>query len=302
VNDVTLPNKGINISPGMSGYPNSQMDTNLTIGKPSYLLFPNINFYPATFGVGSLAAPATTISFNTLGPFSVNSVVGIALTGGGGVSIIGGGGITAVGATITLGAGEVSAIGGSINLGAGTINMAGGLINALGASVNVGAGLITATSGGVLVTSGSVVVGTADINGAGIVCYGGKIQCATSLAGGTGGLEMNGCPITGVSTINGTAYPPTPALMTGVITATEINGATWTSVGTFGQYEATLPLGSYTLTTGSIVMATLHGGDADESYNCWIVTTAPTKSGLRVVCASDPTTANINIAWLITLL
>lgn len=208
VSAVNMQDNGINISPTPTGYPNSQLDTNLQIGKPSYVLFPTIDMYPSTFRVGGLTAPATSVDFTSLGAFTVNSGVGIALTGGGGVSIVGGGGISALGATITLGAGAVSALGGSINLGGGTINMAGGLINALGAAVNIGGGLITATTGGLLVTAGSVVVGTADIAGAGMICYGGKLQCFPSLTGGTGGLEMNSTPITGVSTINGAPYPP----------------------------------------------------------------------------------------------
>ena len=208
VSAVNMQDNGINISPTPTGYPNSQLDTNLQIGKPSYVLFPTIDMYPSTFRVGGLTAPATSVDFNSLGAFTVNSGVGIALTGGGGVSIVGGGGISALGATITLGAGAVSALGGSINLGGGTINMAGGLINALGAAVNIGGGLITATTGGLLVTAGSVVVGTSSNAGAGILCYGGKIQCSPSLLGGGGGLEMNSTPITGVSTINGAPYPP----------------------------------------------------------------------------------------------
>ena len=305
VNNISLSNFGINIQPGSSSYPDSQMDTNLTIGKPSYTLFPNINFYPATFQVGALTAPATNISFNSLGSFAVNSAVGLALTGGGGVSIVGGGGISALGATVTVGAGVISAVGGSINLGAGTINMAGGLIDAIGTAINVGGGVITATSGGVIVTSGSVVCGTADIDGAGFICYGGKFQCATSLAGGTGGIEMNSCPLTGVSTINGSAYPPPSApLLTGIIDSVAVNASSWTSVGTFGQYQAQFSLGTNVLLSTSIVIATLINSDPDDADVNWIVNTTPDAGSgqLIVTCAGNPTTANISIAWLITSL
>ena len=201
VNCSTL---GINCQPTSLGYSYSQLDTNLTIGKPSYVFFPDVAIYPRNFNVGGLTAPATSISFTSLVDIGITGGAGVSVTGGGGLSLVGGGGITALGATITLGAGALSMLGGSINLGAGTINMAGGLINALGTAVNVGGGLITATTGGLLVTAGSVVVGTSANAGAGIVCYGGTIQCVPSIVGGAGGLDMtNQCPITGVTSITG---------------------------------------------------------------------------------------------------
>ena len=207
VAQVNCSSFGIKCDPIGAGtsYSFSQLDTNLTIGKASYFpFFPDVIMYPANFQVGSLIAPATSISFTSLVDIGITGGAGVSVTGGGGLSLIGGGGITALGATITLGAGALSMLGGSINLGAGTINMAGGLINALGTAINVGGGLITATTGGLLVTAGSVVVGTSANAGAGIVCYGGTIQCVPSIVGGGGGLDMtNQCPITGVTSIQG---------------------------------------------------------------------------------------------------
>ena len=225
INDVIIPNHDLNMTtttPGIS-YNTASFNSNFVIGSPTNIpLRPDMTAYCGTVTLGGLATPLTGMTINSLGTVNINSVAGLSLLGGGGISIAGAGAISAVGSTITLGAGavsalggsitlgagSVSALGGSINLGAGTINMAGGLINALGTAVNVGGGLITATTGGLLVTAGSVVVGTANIAGAGMVCYGGKIQTYPSLAGGGGGLEMNSCPITGVTTINGAAYPP----------------------------------------------------------------------------------------------
>lgn len=204
---VNCSSFGITCQPIGAGtsYSFSQLDTNLTIGKASYFpFFPDVIMYPAKFQIGSLVAPATSISFTSLVDISITGGAGVSVTGGGGLSLIGGGGITALGATVTLGAGAISALGGSINLGAGTINMAGGLINAIGTAINVGGGLITATTGGLLVTAGSVVVGTSTNAGAGIVCYGGTIQCVPSIIGGGGGLDMtNQCPIIGVTSITG---------------------------------------------------------------------------------------------------
>jgi peroxiredoxin len=218
INDVIIPNHDLNMTtttPGIS-YNTASFNSNFIIGNPSNLpLRPDMTAYCGTVTFGGLATPLTGMTINSLGTVNVNSLAGLSLLGGGGISIAGAGAISAVGSTITLGAGAVSALGGSIDLGGGTINMAGGtinmaggIINALGTAVNVGGGLITATTGGLLVTAGSVVVGTASIAGAGMVCYGGTIQTFPSITGGGGGLEMNSCPITGVTTINGAAYPP----------------------------------------------------------------------------------------------
>jgi len=90
---------------------------------------------------------------------------------------------------------------------------------------------------------------------------------------------------------------------TGIISNTTINGATWTSVGTLGQYEATFSLPGITLTSGSIVLATLiNAGSVDDAASCWIVDTRVSAPNLVVVCAANPTAANINFAYVVTLL
>ena len=90
---------------------------------------------------------------------------------------------------------------------------------------------------------------------------------------------------------------------TGIISTATINGATWTSVGTLGQYEATFSLPGITLTSGSIVLATLiNAGSADDAASCWIVDTRVSAPNLVVVCAANPTTASINFAYVVTLL
>jgi peroxiredoxin len=218
INDVIIPNHDLNMTTTTAGvsYNTASFNANFVIGNPSNLpLRPDMTAYCGTVTFGGLTTPLTGMNINSLGTVNINSLTGLSLLGGGGITIAGAGAISAVGSTITLGAGAVSALGGSVDLGGGainmaggTINMAGGIINALGTAVNVGGGLITATTGGLLVTAGSVVVGTANIAGAGMVCYGGEIQTFPSLTGGGGGLNMNSCPITGVTTINGAAYPP----------------------------------------------------------------------------------------------
>jgi len=97
--------------------------------------------------------------------------------------------------------------------------------------------------------------------------------------------------------------PTPPALKTGILTTADINGATWAPTGTSGGYVAFFTLPGYTLSTSSIVMATMIYSAPDDATACWIVSVTPTIAGtLGVVCASNPSTADIQIAWLITLL
>lgn len=97
--------------------------------------------------------------------------------------------------------------------------------------------------------------------------------------------------------------PTAPALMTGILTTADINGATWAPTGTSGGYVAFFTLPGYTLSTTSIVMTTMIYSAPDDATACWIVSVTPTIAGtLGVVCAADPTAANIQIAWLITSL
>ena len=267
-------------------YNTASFNSNFVIGNPSNLpLRPDMTAYCGTVTFGGLTTPLTGMNINSLGTVNINSLTGLSLLGGGGISIAGAGAISAVGSTITLGAGAVSALGGSItlgagtvsalggsiNLGGGTINMAGGLINALGTAVNVGGGLITATTGGLLVTAGSVVVGTSSNAGAGMVCYGGKIQTYPSITGGSGGLEMNSCPITGVTTINGAAYPPSVNI--GVETLNTLSGnltiAAGTNISVISSGDNTLtinntaPAGvsSFNSATGDITLVAAAGID-----------------------------------------
>jgi hypothetical protein len=89
---------------------------------------------------------------------------------------------------------------------------------------------------------------------------------------------------------------------TGIISTATINAATWTSVGTLGQYEATFSLPGITLTSGSIVLATIiNAVSPDDAASCWIVDTRVVAPNLVVVCAANPTAANINFAYVVTL-
>ena len=207
-------NHGITFKGTSTGYPNSQFDTNMYIGKESYLFDPDFVAFVGKFQVGSLLTPATSFSVTCGSSISLSSVSGVSVLGGGGVSITGGGGITAIGSTInlgagaitavggtiTLGAGTISALGGTVNLGGGIINMGGlGAINMLGATLNMGAGLINMLSGNFLIGSGAIemgtgalIVGTATTAGGGAKFYGNAIETYKSISGGEGGLICHG--------------------------------------------------------------------------------------------------------------
>jgi len=64
--------------------------------------------------------------------------------------------------------------------------------------------------------------------------------------------------ITNLSTINGIAFPPTPAFpLAGIINNTAVQGTIWSSTGTVGQYKASFPLPGITLATGANVQVTM---------------------------------------------
>ena len=200
ISTVDMNQNGINFDPTLTGYSNSQFDTNMYIGKSSYLIGPDVIAYPYNFQIGSLVTGAHSISMYSVGSISLNSVsgvnitgaggasvtgvAGVSITGGGGVSITGGGGITALGATITLGAGSISALGGIINLGAGSIQIGSGLLNIVSGNIAVGSGAIE-------IGTGALLIGTAGTPGGGIQAYGGKIISSPS-GTGPGGVSITG--------------------------------------------------------------------------------------------------------------
>jgi len=119
--------------------------------------------------------------------------------------------------------------------------------------------------------------------------------------------------ITGVTSINGVAYPPAPTTQAGIIPYSVITAATWSSVGSFGQFYADFTLGTITLTSNSIVNVTMvniptTGASVDLADSCWIVATTPAPTGgvagsLRIFCAADPsgsTTAELSFSWIVS--
>ena len=127
----------------------------------------------------------------------------------------------------------------------------------------------------------------------------------TDISGVTAGTLGQVLTLGGIDTLTPrwADAPAPPPLMTGILSQATINGATWAPTGTLGAFVAQFTLPGYTLSTSSIVMTTMIFSVPDDAEACWIVSVTPTIAGtLAVVCASDPTTANIQIAWLITLL
>ena len=240
VQNVQLGTSSINISPTTFGYVNSYLDTNLFIGKKSYLFFPDVIIYPRDFQIGDLLSPATTFSvacantieLNALLGVTITGVTGVSVLGGGGVSVqgggevtiagggglvlVGGGGILGLGATITLGAGEVSVLGGLINLGSGSIQIGSGLLNILSGNIAIASGAIELGTGAIVLGTGTTPGGGMDIYGGNLTFYGaaGNSAGIVMLEGGKlstnyiNATDPNALAITGLSSINGFPYVP----------------------------------------------------------------------------------------------
>ena len=119
--------------------------------------------------------------------------------------------------------------------------------------------------------------------------------------------------ITGLTSINGIPYPPAPTIQTGIIPYSVITAATWTSIGTFGQFYADFTLSTLTLNSNSVVNVTMvniptDGDSVDLADSCWIVATTPAPVGgvagsLRIFCASNPAgseTASLEFGWIVS--
>lgn len=189
--DVSLPNRSFTItsaSPGVS-YPLAKLNSNVQIGDAANLpLFPDFNALVASFNVGSLVAPATTMNVYSLGGINLNSAAGASILGGGGVAVGGGGGVsitgggavtvTGIGGVAVNGGGAVTVDGGggiSI-IGAGALSIAAGGISVAGGGVAVTAGGLSLAGGDILVTAGAIQIGTAALAGAGLVAYGSNVR------------------------------------------------------------------------------------------------------------------------------
>lgn len=255
---VAVTDKAFNIvssTPGIS-YPTANLDANVNIGLVSDAPFrPNFTAYVDNFTIGSLVSPTLSTTINSLGGVSINSLVGVAINGGGGVTINGIGGISILGV-------------GVLNIGAGGVIVGGGgiLVNAGGIAVNGGG--VSIASGGLAVGGGVTNFGTSTSAGQPVNIYGtdlkmpqvdttfgafytNRIRAYDNGAGSAQTLSIQGLEelagtnmaITGVSTINGAAYPPASQGAAGPAGAVQYSNGTGTFQGNAGLvYDGTATL------------------------------------------------------------
>jgi hypothetical protein len=204
---------GIIIDPFTIGFPVSQMDTNLYIGRSTYTLNPDVIIYPANFKVGDVGTPATSISMCCIDPIYLTSAIGVEITGGGNLSLTGGGNVLIGSATISMNGGVVDIVGGEILMSGGSIDLlggsvlfAGGTLTLGGAQLSLGATNLTIESGLIEVGSGRIIIGTIGSSSTqlGIQCYGGGI--GTTKLGSVDGTKT--LDISNVRNINGIPYVP----------------------------------------------------------------------------------------------
>lgn len=207
--NVTIPNKDLNMtttSPGVS-YNKANLNANVQFGDPTNVpLRPDFDAYCGNVTFGGLATPLTTMNVNSIGGINLTSATGVNVTGGGTVTVSGGGGVAVSGG----GGVTVGGLGGVAITGAGAISVAAG-------GVSVAGGGVAITAGGLAINAGLTEIGTIGGPGGGLNVFGSDISMipvgAITAEIYTEYLKSysgtNTMQITGVSTINGTAYPPT---------------------------------------------------------------------------------------------
>lgn len=205
--DVSLPNRNLNVTSANPGvlYPTVSLNSNLDIGNLSNApLRPDLNAYCGTITLGGLTTPLTAMNVNSVGGISLTSATGVNVTGGGAVAVSGGGGVAISGG----GGVTVGGLGGVAITGAGAISVAAG-------GVLVSGGGVAITSGGLAIGAGVTAIGTIAGPGGGLNVFGSDINM-TPVGAATSQLYTNyinattpnSLALTGVSTINGAAYPP----------------------------------------------------------------------------------------------
>ena len=216
ISTVQIPNHDLQMTtttPGIS-YNTATINANVNIGNLSNApLRPDFNAFCGSFNVGDVASPATTVNITSLGNVNIQ--------GGGGVSIAGGGGVavTGVGAVAVTGVGGVVVSGGgavSIN-GTGGISIVGsGAIGVASGGILVSGGGVAITAGGLAINAGLTEIGTLALPGGGLNIYASNLNMIpigpTTSELNTNNINAytpNSLAITGVSTINGSPYPPT---------------------------------------------------------------------------------------------
>jgi hypothetical protein len=300
VANLEMGQHGISILPFTIGYPVSQMDTNLYIGKATYALNPDVIIYPANFKVGDLLAPATSINFCCIDAMYLTSAIGVEITGGGNLSLTGGGNVLIGSATISMNGGVVDIVGGEILMSGGSIDLlggsvlfAGGTLTLGGAQVSLGATNLTIESGLIEVGSGKIIIGTigSSVSQLGIQCYGGGI--GTTKLGSVDGTQT--LDITNVRTINGAPYVP---------------GGGLPQSGRINFTGGLPPVFSYTITgitgmtaTGYINVTCIGNADTDLGYfGIRIMTASTTFGGSVSLVFSRAVVVGDSIVWSVASL
>lgn len=207
--NVTIPNKDLNMTTTTAGisYNKASLNANVQFGDPTNVpLRPDFDAYCGNITFGGLATPLTTMNVNSIGGINLTSATGVNVTGGGTVTVSGGGGVAVSGG----GGVTVGGLGGVAITGAGAISVAAG-------GVSVAGGGVAITAGGLAINAGLTEIGTIGGPGGGLNVFGSDISMipvgAITAEIYTEYLKSysgtNTMQITGVSTINGTAYPPT---------------------------------------------------------------------------------------------
>ena len=212
--NVTLPNKDLDMTTTTAGisYNTANLNANVNIGNLANApLRPDFNAYCGNVTFGGLTTPLTTMTVNSVGGINLTSVTGVNVTGGGTVTVSGGGGVAVSGGGgVTVGGG-----GGVAITGAGAISVAAG-------GVSVAGGGVAITAGGLAINAGLTEIGTIGGPGGGLNIFGSDINMipvgaitaeiyTEYLKSHSGSNTMQ---ITGVSTINGSVYPPTAGAAT----------------------------------------------------------------------------------------
>jgi len=110
--------------------------------------------------------------------------------------------------------------------------------------------------------------------------------------------------IENVSTINGVAYPPPPALTTGI--TDDLTQLTWTQIPMSSMFYIDYDIGT-TVTGTTNIQCTTINSNPDTASSCWLINVTPdeaTNGTVRFYCAADPGTYDtigpLYISWLIT--
>jgi hypothetical protein len=261
ISTVTIPNQNFEITNsagGLSTYFTADVNANLNVGNISNApLRPNFNAYVDNFNVGSIVSPTLGVTFNSLGGVNINSLVGVSLAGGGGVAITGVGGIN------LQGGGAINVASGGILVSGGGIAVAAGGLAINGGGIQVGAGGFAVTGGNVDIAT-STTMGTISANGGEFKLYGNNLKLLSTNTAQAALFtnyilspdNANTMQISGVSTINGIAFPPPTPGVNPNITLSTLTAANFVSTPTLyanSLFGTAMNIGNISTGTGITV-------------------------------------------------